>query len=98
MRLLISAKKMNCAYKNASTNCHWAARVVKTASRDSVNSKPVLLLIAGPNGSGKTTVTITLRRDKWSQDVEYINPDDRASERLPFYRQLQDRHRGLSLQ
>jgi predicted ABC-type ATPase len=44
--------------------------------------KPVLLVIAGPNGSGKTTVTVTLRRDKWSQNVEYINPDDIAKEKF----------------
>jgi predicted ABC-type ATPase len=47
-----------------------------------VNQKPVLLIIAGPNGSGKTTVTVTLRRDQWSQNVEYINPDDIAKEQF----------------
>jgi predicted ABC-type ATPase len=44
--------------------------------------KPVLLVIAGPNGSGKTTVTLRLRRERWSEGVEYINPDDIAQERF----------------
>jgi predicted ABC-type ATPase len=44
--------------------------------------KPVLLVIAGPNGSGKTTVTVALRRDRWSKNVEYINPDEIAQERF----------------
>ena len=44
--------------------------------------KPVLLVIAGPNGSGKTTVTVRLRRERWSEGVEYINPDDIAQERF----------------
>jgi predicted ABC-type ATPase len=41
---------------------------------------PVLLVIAGPNGSGKTTVTVQLRRDRWSEGVEYLNPDDIAKD------------------
>jgi predicted ABC-type ATPase len=44
--------------------------------------KPTLLIIAGPNGSGKTTVTVELRRDRWSEGVEYLNPDDVAEERF----------------
>jgi predicted ABC-type ATPase len=40
--------------------------------------RPVLLAIAGPNGSGKTTVTARLRQDRWSDDVEYLNPDEIA--------------------
>jgi predicted ABC-type ATPase len=43
---------------------------------------PVLLVIAGPNGGGKTTVTVKLRSEKWSDDVEYLNPDDVARERF----------------
>ena len=39
-------------------------------------------MIAGPNGSGKTTVTVLLRRNQWSEDVEYINPDDIAKEKF----------------
>ena len=47
-----------------------------------MSEKPVLLVIAGPNGSGKTTVTERLRRDKWSEGVEYLNPDDIARDRF----------------
>ncbi len=43
---------------------------------------PALLVIAGPNGSGKTTVTIRLRAEHWSEGVEYINPDDVARDRF----------------
>lgn len=44
--------------------------------------KPVLLVIAGPNGSGKTTVTVRLRAERWSDGVEYLNPDEVAQERF----------------
>lgn len=40
--------------------------------------KPVLLVVAGPNGSGKTTVTVRLRAERWSDGVEYLNPDEIA--------------------
>ncbi len=43
---------------------------------------PVLLVIAGPNGAGKTTVTERLRRDHWSDGVEYLNPDEVAQHRF----------------
>jgi predicted ABC-type ATPase len=44
--------------------------------------KPVLLVIAGPNGSGKTTVTVRLRAERWSDGVEYLNPDEIARDRF----------------
>jgi predicted ABC-type ATPase len=44
--------------------------------------KPALLVIAGPNGSGKTTITVRLRHEHWSEGVEYINPDDIARDRF----------------
>lgn len=44
--------------------------------------RPVLLVIAGPNGSGKTTITARLREEKWSHGVEYLNPDDIARDRF----------------
>jgi len=43
---------------------------------------PILLVVAGPNGSGKTTVTVRLRADRWSEGVEYLNPDDIARDRF----------------
>ena len=43
---------------------------------------PVLLVIAGPNGADKTTVTVRLRNERWSEGVEYINPDEIARDRF----------------
>jgi predicted ABC-type ATPase len=40
------------------------------------------MVIAGPNGAGKTTVTVQLRKDRWSDGVEYLNPDDIARDRF----------------
>lgn len=48
-----------------------------------VNShKPVLIVIAGPNGSGKTSVTEQILRHEWMEDAVYINPDIIAQERF----------------
>ena len=44
--------------------------------------KPVLLVVAGPNGAGKTTLTERLRHDRWSEGVEYLNPDEVARDRF----------------
>lgn len=40
--------------------------------------KPTLCIVAGPNGSGKTTTTIQLLNNEWAADSVYINPDDIA--------------------
>jgi len=37
--------------------------------------KPKLLIVAGPNGSGKTSVTGKILKHKWIEGCEYINPD-----------------------
>ena len=44
--------------------------------------KPELLVIAGPNGSGKTTFTEQLLKHYWAQDCVYINPDFIAQEQF----------------
>ena len=46
------------------------------------NHKPVLIVIAGPNGSGKTTVTEQILRHEWMEDAIYINPDIVAQEKF----------------
>lgn len=43
---------------------------------------PVLIVIAGPNGSGKTTITSKILRHEWLEDALYINPDQVAQERF----------------
>jgi predicted ABC-type ATPase len=42
--------------------------------------KPELIVIAGPNGSGKTSVTQKFLHHEWSDGTIYINPDDVANE------------------
>jgi predicted ABC-type ATPase len=37
--------------------------------------KPKLLIVAGPNGSGKTSVTGKILKHQWIEGCEYINPD-----------------------
>ena len=34
--------------------------------------RPVLIVIAGPNGSGKTSVTSKILHHEWLEDSEYI--------------------------
>lgn len=42
--------------------------------------RPTLCIVAGPNGSGKTTTTLQLLDSEWSDDSLYINPDNIAQE------------------
>ena len=45
-----------------------------------VNSKkPELIIIAGPNGSGKTSVTKQFLHHEWAEGTTYINPDEIAN-------------------
>ncbi|WP_289730821.1 zeta toxin family protein [uncultured Alistipes sp.] len=44
--------------------------------------QPVLIVIAGPNGSGKTTVTEQILRHEWMEGAEYINPDRIAKDKF----------------
>ena len=40
--------------------------------------KPTLIIIAGPNGSGKTSITHKVLQHQWIENCVYINPDDIA--------------------
>jgi predicted ABC-type ATPase len=44
--------------------------------------KPVLIVIAGPNGSGKTTITSKILHHEWLENAVYINPDQVAQDRF----------------
>jgi predicted ABC-type ATPase len=44
--------------------------------------KPVLIVIAGPNGSGKTTITSKILKHEWMEDAVYVNPDQVAQDRF----------------
>ena len=41
-----------------------------------------MVVIAGPNGTGKTSFTHQVLEHKWLEGCEYINPDDIAQERF----------------
>lgn len=49
---------------------------------ESSNHKPVLIVIAGPNGSGKTSVTSRILHHEWMENAVYINPDIVAQEKF----------------
>lgn len=44
--------------------------------------KPTLIVVAGPNGSGKTTITEKLLRHEWMDGCVYVNPDIIAQEKF----------------
>jgi predicted ABC-type ATPase len=44
--------------------------------------QPVLIVIAGPNGSGKTTITSKILKHDWLEDCIYINPDEIAQNKF----------------
>lgn len=46
-----------------------------------LGKKPVLIVISGPNGSGKTTITSKILHHEWLEDSIYINPDTIAQEK-----------------
>jgi predicted ABC-type ATPase len=45
-----------------------------------VSKRPELIVMAGPNGSGKTSVTEQLLRHAWAESCLYINPDQIAQD------------------
>ncbi len=44
--------------------------------------KPILIIIAGPNGSGKTTITSKILKHEWVENCVYINPDQIALDKF----------------
>ena len=44
--------------------------------------KPVLIVITGPNGSGKTSTTRLVIKHEWAEQCVYINPDEIAQSKF----------------
>jgi predicted ABC-type ATPase len=44
--------------------------------------KPKLIVVAGPNGSGKTSLTETIQKHDWIEGCRHINPDNIAQEQF----------------
>ena len=44
--------------------------------------RPELIVIAGPNGSGKTSVTQKFLHHEWASGTVYINPDQIANDKF----------------
>ena len=44
--------------------------------------RPALVVIAGPNGSGKTELTTNVLGHEWLEGCEYVNPDNIARDRF----------------
>lgn len=40
--------------------------------------KPTLIVVCGPNGSGKTSITRKILKHEWIENCTYINPDEIA--------------------
>ena len=47
---------------------------------ETFEKKPELIVIAGPNGSGKTSVTQKFLHHEWAEGTLYINPDEVAKD------------------
>ena len=41
--------------------------------------KPTLIVVCGPNGSGKTSITHKILNHDWIENSIYINPDEIAN-------------------
>jgi predicted ABC-type ATPase len=51
--------------------------------------KPILIVIAGPNGSGKTSITEKILEHEWVEECVYINPDIIAKETFGDWNSLE---------
>ena len=51
--------------------------------------RPKLIVIAGPNGSGKTSLTSQILKHEWIEDCTYINPDNIAQEKFNGWNDLE---------
>ena len=65
-------------FANMQKNGKGTTTKIQLELMDTKQHKPVLIVIAGPNGSGKTTITSRVLQHEWLEDSLYINPDNVA--------------------
>lgn len=54
-----------------------------------MSRRPLLIIIAGPNGSGKTSITSKLLKHDWLENSIYINPDNVANDMFGDWNSLE---------
>lgn len=57
--------------------------------------KPVLIVIAGPNGSGKTSTTRLVIKHEWAEQCVYINPDEIAQSKFGDWNDVNAVHQAV---
>ena len=56
-------------------NTQKSLNALKMTKMEFSDKSPEMIIIAGPNGSGKTTITNQFLHHEWSEGTLYINPD-----------------------
>lgn len=77
-----AAERMSAEIKAATLSARTKVEEIASGlhfdSNNRNDNRPVLIVIAGPNGSGKTTMTSKILQHEWIENMEYINPDNVA--------------------
>lgn len=63
-------------------NTQKSLNALKMQKMEFSDKSPEMIIIAGPNGSGKTTITNQFLHHEWSEGTLYINPDIVAQEKF----------------
>ena len=60
-------------------------------------NKPTLIVVAGPNGSGKTSVTSQILKHEWIEGCVYINPDSIAQEEFGDWNNIDNVYKAAKI-
>jgi predicted ABC-type ATPase len=61
-----------------------------------MSKRPLLIIIAGPNGSGKTSITSKFLTHDWLKNSVYINPDNVANDLFGDWNSLEAVHNAAN--